>query len=33
MEQLRQTVEDKGNDPMDAIKHLEQKLKQLAIVM
>ena len=31
MEQLRQTVEDKDNDPMDAIKHLEQKLNQLAI--
>ena len=26
MEQLRQTVKDKDNDPMDAIKHLEQKL-------
>ena len=26
MEQLRQTFEDKDNDPMDAIKHLEQKL-------
>ena len=26
MEQLRQTVEDKDNDPMDAIKHLEQNL-------
>ena len=25
MEQLRQTVEDKDNDPRDAIKHLEQK--------
>ena len=23
MEQLRQTVEDKDNDPRDAIKHLE----------
>ena len=31
MEQLRQTVEDKGNDPRDAITHLEQKLNQLAI--
>ena len=31
MEQLRQTVED--NDPMDAIKHLEQKLNQLAITL
>ena len=25
MEQLRQTVEDKDNDPRDAITHLEQK--------
>ena len=25
MEQLRQTVKDKDNDPRDAIKHLEQK--------
>ena len=33
MEQLRQTVEDKENDPMDAIKHLEQKLNQLAITL
>ena len=33
MEQLRQTVEDKYNDPMDAIKHLEQKLNQLAITL
>ena len=33
MEQLRQTVEDKGNDPMDAIKHLEHKLNQLAITL
>ena len=31
MEQLRQTVKDKDNDPRDAIKHLEQKLNQLAI--
>ena len=29
MEQLRQTVKDKDNDPRDAIKHLEQKLNQL----
>ena len=28
-----QTVEDKDNDPMDAIKHLEQKLNQLAITL
>ena len=33
MEQLRQTVEDKDNDPMDAIKYLEQKLNQLAITL
>ena len=33
MEQLRQTVEDKGNDPRDAIKHLEQKRNQLAITL
>ena len=33
MEQLRQTVEAKDNDPMDAIKHLEQKLNQLAITL
>ena len=29
MEQLRQTVKDKDNDPMDAIRHLEQKCNQL----
>ena len=33
MEQLRQTVEDKDNDPRDAIQHLEQKLNQLAITL
>ena len=33
MEWLRQTVEDKDNDPRDAIKHLEQKLNQLAITI
>ena len=33
IEQLRQTVEDKDNDPRDAIKHLEQKLNQLAITL
>ena len=33
MEQLRQTVEDKDNDPRDAIKHLKQKLNQLAITL
>ena len=33
MECLRQTVEDKHNDPMNAIRHLEQKLNQLAITL
>ena len=33
MEWLRQTVEDKDNHPMNAIKHLEQKLNQLAITL
>ena len=33
MDQLTQTVKDKDNDPMDAIKHLEQKLNQLAITL
>ena len=33
MEWLRHTVEDKDNDPRDAIKHLEQKLNQLAITL
>ena len=33
MEWLRQTVEDKDNDPRDAIKHLEQKRNQLAITL
>ena len=33
MEQLRQTVKDKDKNPMDAIKHLEQKLNQLAITL
>ena len=31
MELLRQTFEEKDNDPRDMIKHLEQKLNQLAI--
>ena len=31
MERLRQSVEDRDNDPRDAIQHLEQKLNQLAI--
>ena len=33
MEWLRQTFEEKDNDPRDAIKHLEQKLNQLAITL
>ena len=33
MEQLRQTVEEKDNDPRDAIQQLEQKLNQLAITL
>ena len=33
MEWLRQTVEDKHNEPTDAIKHLKQKLNQLAITL
>ena len=33
MEWLRQTVKDKDSDPKDAIKHLEQKLNQLAITL
>ena len=33
IEWLRQTVEDKNNDPRNAIKHLEQKLNQLAITL
>ena len=33
MEQLRQTVKDKDNDPRDAITHLEQNLNQLAITL
>ena len=33
MEWLRQTVEEKYNDPRDAIKHLEQKCNQLAITI
>ena len=30
---MRQTVEDRDNDPRDAIQHLEQKLNQLAITL
>ena len=33
MEQLGQTVEDKDNDPRDAIHQLEQKLNQLTITL
>ena len=33
MKWLRQTVKDKDNDPRDAIKHLKQKLNQLAITL
>ena len=33
MEWLRQTVKDKDNNPMDTIKHLEQKLNQLDITL
>ena len=33
MEQLRQTVEDKDNDPREAIQQLEQKLNQLTITL
>ena len=32
-EQLRQTVEEKDNDPRDAMQQLEQKLNQLAITL
>ena len=33
MEQLRQTVDDKDNDPRDAIQQLEQNLNQLAFTL
>ena len=33
MEQLRQTVEDRDNDPRDAIHQLEQKLNQLTLTL
>ena len=33
MERFRQTVEDKDNDPRDAIHQLEQKLNQLTITL
>ena len=31
MERLRQTIEDKDNEPRDAIHQLEQKLNQLTL--
>ena len=33
MEQLRQTIEDRDNDPRDAIHQLEQKLSQLTLTL
>ena len=33
MEQLRQTIEDKDNDPRNTIQQLEQKFNQLAITL
>ena len=33
MEQLQQTVNDRDNDPREAMTHLEQKLNQLAITL
>ena len=33
MEWLRQTVEDKDNDPRDAIQHLEPNHNQLTITL
>ena len=33
MERLRQTIEDKDNDPRDAIHQLEQKLNQLTLTL
>ena len=33
MEHLRQTIEDKDNDPRDAIHQLEQKLNQLTVTL
>ena len=32
-ERLRQTVEDRDNDPTDAIQQLEQKLHQLTLTL
>ena len=33
IEQLRQTIKDNDNDPLDAVHHLEQKLNQLPITL
>ena len=33
MEQLRQTVEDRDNDPRDVIHQLEEKLNQLTLTL
>ena len=33
MEQLRQTIEDRDNDPRDVIYQLEQKLNQLTLTL
>ena len=33
MEQLRQTVEDRDNDPRDVIHQMEQKLNQLTLTL
>ena len=33
IEQLWQTIKASNNDPMDPMKHLEQKLNQLAITL
>ena len=33
MEQLRQTIEDRDNDPRDVIHQLEQKLNQLTLTL
>ena len=33
VEQLRQTMEDSENDPLDAIHELEQRLNQLTFVL
>ena len=33
IQQLRQTIKDNDNDPMDSISHLEHKLNQLALTL